>query len=89
MKLEVMTSHRVLYSGEADMVVLPAWQGEMGVLAGHADFVVMLKAGRVRLLAGGKTETIHVSGGFAEVSHDRVVVLPDEADVASGDRSVH
>jgi len=82
MKLEVMTSHKVLYTGEAEMVVLPAWQGEMGILPGHADFVVMLKAGHIRLVTGGKSETVNVSGGFAEVSHDRVVVLPDAADVA-------
>ena len=77
-----MTRDRVVYSDQADMVILPAWQGEMGILAGHADFVVLLKAGRVRVVAGGKSQTIHISGGLAEISHDRVVVLPDAADVA-------
>jgi F-type H+-transporting ATPase subunit epsilon len=73
----------VVYSGEADSVVLPAWQGEMGILAGHADFVVLLKRGLVRFEAKGSSRTIPVAGGFAEVSHNQVVVLPDEVgDVA-------
>jgi F-type H+-transporting ATPase subunit epsilon len=75
--LEVLTRDRVVYSDKADMVILPAWQGEMGILAGHADFVVMLKAGNVRVEGKGQSQTIPVSGGFAAVSHDRVVVLPD------------
>jgi F-type H+-transporting ATPase subunit epsilon len=81
--LEVLTRDGVVYSDEADMVILPAWQGEMGVLAGHADFVVMLKAGNVRIRGHGQSQTIPVSGGFAEISHDRVVVLPDAAEAAN------
>ena len=79
MNLEVLTRDGVVYSDEADMVILPAWQGEMGVLAGHADFVVMLKQGLVKVEAKGRSQTISVSGGFAEISHNRVVVLPDAA----------
>ena len=79
MTLEVVTRERVIYSGAADSVVLPAAWGEMGVLAGHADFIVMLSKGPLRATAGGETRTFQVDGGFAEISHNRVVVLPDAA----------
>jgi len=75
--LEIITRRQVIYSGEVEALVLPAVQGEMGVLAGHADFIVMLKKGDVRLIGGGESRAIAIDGGFAEVSRDRVTVLPD------------
>lgn len=90
MKLEIITRHQAVYSGEVDTLVLPAMQGEMGVLAGHADFIVMLKKGDVRLSGGGESRTISIDGGFAEVSQDRVTVLPDSVSattVGQGERS--
>jgi F-type H+-transporting ATPase subunit epsilon len=80
--LEVMTPDRVVFSGEVDAVMLPALEGEMGILAGHADFIVMLGKGSVRATGRGETRDIAVSveGGYAEVSHDRVIVLPDAAE---------
>jgi F-type H+-transporting ATPase subunit epsilon len=76
-KLDVITRNKVLYSDEVDAVVLPALKGEMGVLAGHADFVVMLKKGDLRLSSHSESRAIAIEGGYAEVSHDKVVVLPD------------
>ena len=59
--------------------MLPAAQGEMGVLPGHADFIVMLAKGQLRARAGGETRTFQVDGGFAEISHNKVTVLPNAA----------
>jgi F-type H+-transporting ATPase subunit epsilon len=75
--LEVMTRDRVVFSGEVDAVILPALEGEMGVLPGHADFIVMLGKGSVKATGPSLARSIPVSGGFAEVSHDRVVILPN------------
>ena len=77
MTLEIITRGKVIYSGEVGTLVLPSVQGEMGVLAGHADFIVMLKQGEVRLAGAGESRTIAIDGGFAEISGDRVTVLPD------------
>lgn len=90
MNLEIITRRQVIYSGKVDTLVLPAMQGEMGVLAGHADFIVMLRKGDVRLSGGGESRTITIDGGFAEVSRDRVTVLPDSVSttaVAPGESS--
>ena len=82
MNLEVMTREQMVYSGEADSVVLPAWQGEMGVLADHADYVVALARGLLRFRAAGTSHTLAIAGGFAEVSRNKVIVLPEEVSEA-------
>lgn len=78
MTLDLITRERVIYSGPAEAIVLPAAEGEMGVLAGHADFIVMLSKGPLRARTGGGTRTFQIEGGFAEISHDRVIVLPNK-----------
>jgi F-type H+-transporting ATPase subunit epsilon len=78
--LEVVSPERLLLSRPVDMVVIPAYEGEMGVLERHAPMIVLLRGGTVRLYQGGQvTDTLFVSGGFAEITPDRVTVLADEA----------
>ena len=77
MKLEVTTKDRVVYSDEVDMVSLPAWDGEMGVLPDHADFIIMLRKGLLRVQKQGQAKAISIDGGYAEISNNRIVVLPD------------
>lgn len=76
MNLRVATRSRVIFSDDVDSVVLPAAQGEMGVLAGHADFVVMLKKGRIRIQGRGGSTVIPIAGGYAGITKDKVLVLP-------------
>lgn len=75
MKLEVITRGRLVFSGDVESVVLPAAEGEMGVLAGHADFVVMLKRGQVRIQEHSGVKVIPVTGGYAGITGDKVLVL--------------
>ncbi len=78
--LEVVSPERLLLSRPVEMVVIPAYEGEMGVLERHAPMIALLRGGTVRLYEGGQvTETLFVSGGFAEITPDRVTVLADEA----------
>ena len=80
--LELVTPERPAFSGEGDFVVLPAWDGEMGVLPGHAPFLVQLKPGEVRFKAGGETKLFAVSGGFAEIRDDKVSLFAETAEMA-------
>jgi F-type H+-transporting ATPase subunit epsilon len=80
--LELVTPERPAFSGEGDFVVLPAWDGEMGVLPGHAPFLVQLRPGEVRFTAGGETKLFAVSGGFAEVRDDKVALFAETAEMA-------
>jgi F-type H+-transporting ATPase subunit epsilon len=78
--LEIVSPERLLLSKPVDMVVIPAAEGEMGVMARHAPMIVLLRGGTVRLYQGTSvTETLYVSGGFAEVTPERVTVLATEA----------
>lgn len=82
LNLELVTPERVAFSGEVDSVVLPAWEGEMGVLPGHIPFLVQLKAGEVRYTGSGKKACFAVSGGFAEVTRDRVALFAETAEMS-------
>lgn len=80
--LEMVTPEKVAWSAPADFVVLPAYKGEMGVLPGHAPFVVQLSAGEVRVTAGADVKRFAVSGGFAEVKDDRIALFAETAEMA-------
>ena len=79
-ELEIVSPEKQLLSRPVDMVVIPAAEGEMGVLPQHAPMIVLLQQGVIRLYEGGRvTESLRVSGGFAEVTPTRVTVLADDA----------
>jgi F-type H+-transporting ATPase subunit epsilon len=79
-QLELVSPEKLLLSRKVDLVVFPAAEGEMGVLAGHAPMIVSLRGGVISVSEGGKvTEQLFVAGGFAEVAADRVTILAEEA----------
>ena len=78
--LEIVSPDRLLLSQPVDMAVIPAAEGEMGVLGGHSPMIVLLRGGTITLHEGGKpTARLFVSGGFAEITPERCTVLADEA----------
>jgi F-type H+-transporting ATPase subunit epsilon len=78
--LEIVAPDRLLLSRPVDMVVIPAAEGEMGVLPAHSPMIVLLRGGTITLYEGGQpTAKLYVSGGFAEVTPERCTVLADEA----------
>ena len=78
--LEIVSPEKLLLSRDVDMVVIPAFEGDMGVLEGHAPMMVMLRGGVVSLYEGDRvTDTLFVDGGFAEVTGERCTVLAGEA----------
>jgi F-type H+-transporting ATPase subunit epsilon len=78
--LEIVSPDRLLLSRPVDMVVIPASEGDMGVLEGHTPMIVMLRGGTIDLYEGDRiTDRLFVSGGFAEVTPERCTVLANEA----------
>ncbi len=75
----VISPERVVYEGEADMVVAPAWDGEVGILRGHAPFMVLLGEGDLRLRVGDREDRFWVGGGFLQVVDDVVTVMSERA----------
>ncbi len=84
MQVELVSPERVLYSGEAAMVIARTTEGDVAFLPGHAPFLGALGVAQLRILqeAGGE-EVAAVHGGFVEVRGDRVTVLSDVAEMRS------
>jgi F-type H+-transporting ATPase subunit epsilon len=81
-RLELVTPERLLLSEEVDEVVLPGYEGEFGVLPGHTQLLAILNVGILWYRKGSAINKIALGGGFAEVTHDRIVVMADTAERA-------
>jgi len=78
--VSVVTPAKPVYDGAAKAVVAPAFDGEVGVLPGHASFLALLGTGVVRVTTpDGKLRSLAVRGGFLQVHQDRVTVLTQES----------
>jgi F-type H+-transporting ATPase subunit epsilon len=80
--VSIISPDSTVYEGTADMVVAPAWDGEVGVLRGHAPMLVLLGAGEMRITNGGSVQSFRVEGGFMQVADDVVTVLSESAGAA-------
>jgi len=80
-QVDIVSAEGEIYSGQAQMVYLPAAEGEIGVAPRHAPLLALLKAGevRVQLPEGGAELSFYVGGGALEVPPTRVSVLADTA----------
>ncbi|HEY58874.1 MAG TPA: ATP synthase F1 subunit epsilon [Anaerolineae bacterium] len=77
---EIVAQDRSVWSGEADMVVIPGTSGDLGILPNHAPLLTTLRYGFLRVRRGKQEEIFTVAGGVAEVRPDRVTVLADVAE---------
>ena len=76
---DLVSPERLLLSDEADMVTVPATEGYMGVMAGHAPVVTTLRAGMIDVLKNGVDTKFFIRGGFAEISAAKITVLAEDA----------
>ena len=84
MQVELVSPERILFSGEADMVTCRTDAGDIAFLPGHAPFLGTLQIHPVKIvLSDGGEEYAAVHGGIVEVSHNRVIILSDEAELAA------
>jgi F-type H+-transporting ATPase subunit epsilon len=78
--LEIVSPEKLLLSRAVDMVVIPASEGDMGVLEGHTPMIVTLRGGTIDLYEGDRiVDRLFVDGGFAEVTQERCTVLANKA----------
>jgi F-type H+-transporting ATPase subunit epsilon len=83
-QVELVSPERILFSGEAQMVILRAAGGDIAFLEGHAPFLGTVEVGAVRIIRDGQPdEWAAVHGGFVEVRDNRVIILSDVAELAS------
>jgi F-type H+-transporting ATPase subunit epsilon len=78
MRLSLISPEKVVFTGDADMIVIPGAKGDFGVLDRHAPFMTMLRKGPVTLYQNGQESQIFtISGGFCEVTPEGCIVLAD------------
>jgi F-type H+-transporting ATPase subunit epsilon len=83
LSFEIITGERIVYQDtDVDMVVAPGAEGALGILPQHAPLVSTLQPGELRVKKGANEVGLAVSGGFLEVTGDRVLVLADAAERA-------
>lgn len=78
--LEVATPTRLVVADTVDEVVLPGSEGYFGVLAGHAALLVTLGVGELMYRKDATQYRLALTGGFAEVRNDKVIVLAENAE---------
>ncbi|WP_321970675.1 ATP synthase F1 subunit epsilon [Paratractidigestivibacter sp.] len=83
LNVQFVRPDRALYEGPVVSLVLMTYAGELGVYPGHAAEIVALGDGVVRMrlteAEGGGERDVVVSGGYAEIDHDQVIILADHA----------
>ncbi len=79
--VDVVSAEELIYSGEAEFVVLPGEAGELGIYPRHIPLITRIKPGSVRILpaGGGEEQLIFVAGGILEVQPKVITVLADTA----------
>ncbi|MBU0964770.1 MAG: F0F1 ATP synthase subunit epsilon [Proteobacteria bacterium] len=78
--LEVVTPSGPIVSDDVDIVSAPGYGGDFGVLANHAPFLSTIKIGSLVYKKDGKENYLMVSGGFCEVSNNKITFLVESAE---------
>ncbi len=81
-RLEVVTPTKIVASEDVDLVTAPGGDGVFGVMANHAPLLATLKVGEMRYSKGSETKRLAVSGGFCEISNNKMTVLAEAAEFA-------
>lgn len=79
--VDVVSAEKALFSGVAEVVVVPGEMGELGIYPRHAPLITRIKPGSVRIKLPDQSEEvlIYVSGGMLEVQPSMVTILADTA----------
>jgi len=79
--VDVVSAEEAIFSGEAEFVVLPGEEGELGVYPQHTPLITQIRPGAVRIKVPGEAheQVVFVQGGFLEVQPNVVTVLSDTA----------
>lgn len=80
--LRIVTPEKVAWEGNVDSLTVPAWDGGLGILPGHAPLLAQMREGVVRIREKGEERLLAVSGGFVEVLDGRASLFAETAELA-------
>lgn len=81
-KFEIVTPEKTVFKKDINQITIPTKDGEITVLPNHIPLISVLVPGEIIIKKDGESFSIAVSGGFVEVSIDKVVILADTAERA-------
>jgi F-type H+-transporting ATPase subunit epsilon len=81
--LEIVTPTRLVVSEQVDLATAPGVDGVFGVMANHSPLLATLKIGEMHYTIDAKSERLAVSGGFCEISNNRMTVLAEAAEISA------
>lgn len=79
-RCEIVSQDRLVWEGDADIVVVPGMAGEMGILPNHAPLLSTLKFGILKVRQKGTEHVFAIAGGVIEVQPNLITVLADSAE---------
>jgi F-type H+-transporting ATPase subunit epsilon len=82
-RCEIVSQDRIVFSGDADSVLIPGAEGYLGVLPHHTPVLTIIQFGVITVTGRDGVHHIAVSGGVAEVQPDQVTILADAAENVS------
>jgi F-type H+-transporting ATPase subunit epsilon len=77
--VDIVSAEGEIFAGEAEMVFVPAKEGELGITPRHAPLLTLIKAGEVRVRTSEGEQSVFVGGGALEVQPKKVTILADTA----------
>jgi F-type H+-transporting ATPase subunit epsilon len=77
--VDIVSAEGEIFSGEAEIVFVPAQEGELGITPRHAPLLTLIKAGEVRVKTAEGEQSVFVGGGALEVQPNKVTILADTA----------
>ena len=80
MHLSIMTPEGIFFEGETSSVIVPAENGQMGILNNHAPLISSLTHGSITYEKKGRKHRISINSGLVEVNHNKVIILTDHID---------
>jgi F-type H+-transporting ATPase subunit epsilon len=83
LKVSVISPEASLFEGDAESVVVPAYDGEVGILTGHAPMMTLLGKGNLRIDAAGGARRFAIEGGFLQVINNQVRVVTEKGAAAT------
>jgi F-type H+-transporting ATPase subunit epsilon len=78
--LSIVTPEKLVVNEEVDQVNVPGSEGDLGILYGHAPIITNLRPGSLSYEKGEQTTQLILSGGYLEVTDNRVIILAEAAE---------
>ena len=83
LRLDIVTPDKVVLNAEVDYVGAEGVDGQFGLMPQHAPLLSALTVGDLYYRQGNETHWVFVSGGFAQISDNKVTILAESAELAS------